>query len=317
MLNPEFAQAGWRPDPTIEYRSSDKVKSTGFTYLMALVLSGRDPDLTRSHVLKRQDELDTLLAAPESSELCRQVTSSGFTALMLAAYNSNTDSTEATVAQLLAHESSAQVTRMISVNGFTALTLAAANSRANSTEATVAQLLAHESAGDVARIQNSEGITTLMYAVGNSLNCSTEATVAQLLAHESASEVARMQDKKGWTALTFAAHIIDTESTEATVTQLLLHESGDDVAVLPDRSNATIFTAATRTVFSLKTIRLLIQTACRTQSAAELESLCGRYPRYVASCLFDIYQQTCERQTVMEAFKAGLSLPASTVLTYI
>jgi hypothetical protein len=43
MLNPSFAQAHWHPDPTTIYQCSTITKSDGFTYLMGVVMSGRDP----------------------------------------------------------------------------------------------------------------------------------------------------------------------------------------------------------------------------------------------------------------------------------
>jgi ankyrin repeat protein len=121
MLNPEFAQPGWQPDVTLIYACSPWSKTTGFTYLMSLVLSGRN----HQGCLSRQSELDAFLITPESSDACRQTNSIGMTALMLAAANSRADSTDATVAQLLAHESSSEVARMQNEDGETALILAA------------------------------------------------------------------------------------------------------------------------------------------------------------------------------------------------
>jgi hypothetical protein len=63
---------------------------------MAIVVSGRDA--VTNTILARQDELDVLLAAPESGVACRQTNSKGRTPLMLAAYYAGTDSTDAVVA---------------------------------------------------------------------------------------------------------------------------------------------------------------------------------------------------------------------------
>jgi ankyrin repeat protein len=203
MLNTCFATPGWRPDPAATYRCSKTSDATSFTYLMALVLSGRDT--TNPHLLARQAELDALLATPESSIACRQVNSIGWTALMMAARNSATDSTEATVVQLLAHESGGEVARMQNKDGSTALMLAACNLNYDSTEETVARFLQHESGDEVARIQDKEGYTVLMMAVGHSFTDKTEAIVAQLLAHESAKDLMQCKTLKGETTLEIAA----------------------------------------------------------------------------------------------------------------
>jgi ankyrin repeat protein len=365
MLNPEFAQVGWRPDATSTYNCSPVLKANGFTYLMALVLSGRN---STTHVLARQAELDAFLSLTESTEACKQVNSEGWNALMLAVRNSAVDSTEATVAQLLAHESSAQVARMKTNKGqtilmlavytaaphsssteatvaqllthesagdvsrmqdklgTTALMLVAANAAIICTQATVAQLLAHESAGDVARMKDTGGHTALMFASVLSRCRSTDATVAQLLAHGSSRDVARMQNNAGWTALMFATTCSHSDSTEATVAQLLSHESSEQVITMANQEEETVFTivqafhyssAAGESKFSPDIVRLLLQVACRVHAHAGIKSLCLAYPECLTDYVLELHQQTRERETVAAAFQAGLSLPASTVLTYI
>jgi ankyrin repeat protein len=225
MLNPEFAQVGWRPDPTSLFKCSITREATKFTYLMALVMSGRDA-LTQA--LARQAELDILLASPDSVSICMQTNSEGWTALMLAARNSNGDSTEATVAQLLAHESSGQVARMQSTLGFTALMLAATHSNARSTPATVAQLLAHESSGQVARMQNKFGVTALILISPRTNTSSNDATLAQLLSHESSGQVARMKCNDGHTALLYAAAFSKPTGSDA-VAMIAPYADADDI----------------------------------------------------------------------------------------
>jgi ankyrin repeat protein len=214
MLNPEFARVGWRPDPAVRYQCVPRYEAMqGFTYLMALVLSGRNSD--HPHQLARQDELDVLLASPESGVACRQVNVAGMTALMMAACCAGTDSTEATVAQLLAHESSGEVAHMQSALGWTALMLAARYSGTCSTDATVAMLLAHESGRDTAHLTDFNGWTALMWAAKETSGSS------------SSEAVARVRNVYGWTALTLPAQ----HGTEAAVEQLLMHESGREMAL--------------------------------------------------------------------------------------
>ena len=241
----KFAIRGWKPNPEDTYSCSYFTSATDWTPLMAMVLSGRDQTTGK---LVRQDELDGILANPEFSAIeCRRVNSEGWTALMLAARNSRSNSTEATVAQLLAHESGSEVARVRISDGKTALILAAQSAGSDSTEATVAQLLAHESGSEVARMRTNDGSTALSVAVNYSRSYSTEATVAQLLAHESGSEVARMRiGDKGATALMWAAQNAGSYSTEATVTQLLAHESGSEVARMKTIDGDTALMMAAR-----------------------------------------------------------------------
>jgi ankyrin repeat protein len=224
MLNPEFAQVDWRPDPSVLYRCSPCTNATGFTYVMALVMSGRDT----TGQLARQAELEAFLTTPDASNACKQTNSQGWTVLMLAARNSNTDSTEDTVARLLAHESSGIVARMQTGIGWTALMMAARYSNTESSEATAAMLLAHESAKDVASIRSDNGATALGCAIRNSGKDSSEAVATILLAHESSYQVLRMRNCPGESLLMEAAHHATTPSTKRAVAMLVPHVDAQD-----------------------------------------------------------------------------------------
>lgn len=224
MLNIEFAQPGWRPDPIINYNVSSIAASRchGFTYLMSMVISGRDPVTGQ---LNREAELEAFLATPESVAECKRITSTGWTALMIAVRNSRNDSTEKTVAMLLAHESSIDVVRKQQQGGWTTLMLAARHSRTDSTEQTVAMLLAHESSADVARMQDEKGWTALMLAIRFCHTDSTEKTVAMLLAHESSADVIRMKTKNNCTTMIIA---IASNSSSIDYTIEMLCEYADE-----------------------------------------------------------------------------------------
>src|SRR6266566_1846404 len=87
LLNPEFAQPHFQPDPDKEYHNSKNTKSRGFTYLMALVMSGSS----------RLEELNYYVTNVLSNLIANKQNTCGWTALMLASRNSRTDSTEKTV----------------------------------------------------------------------------------------------------------------------------------------------------------------------------------------------------------------------------
>jgi hypothetical protein len=276
MLNSSFAQADWTPDSSVSYQCSPPTSATGFTYLMALVMSGRD-SVTRK--LTRQNEFDAFLdKLPNDTDVCRQTNSEGWTALMLAVRNSNSDSTEAAVARLLAHPSSGEAARMRNNLGRTALMLATRSSNTESTESTVALLLAHESGKDVARMRtyHNAGCTALLYAVCNSSNGSSEATVAMLLTHESSSQVVRMLHNEGQSVLMRAACNANTSGTEATVAMLVPHVDAAD-----------------------------FQHASRAHPSAFHTHLCR------------LHESTQERAILSTALRQGLSLVEAITLLYL
>jgi ankyrin repeat protein len=315
MLNPSFAQVGWCPDPSASFQCSTITKATGFTYLMALVMSGRDASLPGE--LKRKAELDSFLSTPEAAAACLQTNSRGFTALMLAARNSNTDSTEATVAQLLAHESSGQASRIQDNRSdkWTALMLAVRYSGTDSTDATVMQLLSHESSGQVARMQNTAAFTALMMAVRNSNTDSTKATVAQLLAHESSRQVALIQNKHGTTALMLSALYSRTDSTEETVAQLLAHESGKHVVRMRNNQGDTALMLAAK--FLNTSTEDTVAMLCPHSDPANLQQVFLAHPLAFRSYLCGLHQSTQERAILSSALRHGLSLVEATTLLYI
>jgi ankyrin repeat protein len=201
-------------------------------------------------------------------------------------------------------------------HGATALMYAAERSCLDSTEETVAQLLAHESSSQVMRLQDRHGYTALMLAVRYSASDSSDATVAQLLAHESSMEVAKMRSNRGITALMWA---VTKARTDVTIARLLAHESIADVLFqCCDRSKSALDIAQINGGrVSETTIELLVKTMCRLGSASDLELLCVNHPKHTANYLLDLRQRTAERETTSTAFKAGLSLPTSIVLTYL
>ena len=278
---------------------------------MALVLSGREQSTDR---LNRQAELDAFLQTPEGTLECKKKNDAGWTALMLAARNSRTDSTEGTVAQLLAHESGSEVARMREEGGWTTLMVAACNSRADSTEETVAQLLAHESGSEVARMKENNGCTALMFAASNSGTTSTEGTVAQLLAHESGSDVARMQAEDGCTALMLAARKSGTDSTERTVAQLLAHESGSCVVSLLSHSGESTLENA---VYNGACTPTMLHALCIHASTQEIQRLFKKYPGKFDAYFIHLYERVRERDTTSRALKEGIQVAGSIVLTYL
>jgi ankyrin repeat protein len=350
MLNPAFAQAGWRPNATDTFACSSITNATGFNYVMSLVMSGRDPAQPR--LLARQAEFDAFLITAESSAACKHVNSAGWTALHLAVRHAGTDSTDDTVAKLLAHESGNHTVHMRCNRGWTVLMMAARYSREESTNETIVRLLAHESSGKMARTQCNDGWTALGCAVCNSRTTSTDATVAQLLAHESSSDVARMRNHNNrQTLLMVAASYSHSSSTEETVAKLLEHESSHEVALMQDTDGHTALMFAIQNADAMtitrflshrsgtlalrmkdkhgltaldyalteKMQRLLVDKLLSTATEQEIETLCYSYSyrSLVASYFVNMRQRMQERQATVTALQAGLSLPGSIVLTYI
>jgi ankyrin repeat protein len=326
MLNPVFAQIGWKPDASATYACSHVTNATGFTDLMVLVMSGRDS--VRPHQLARKAELDALLASPESSGMCRQVNSVGWTALTMAVCNANLDSTDDTVAQLLAHESGGDVARMQTHHGWTSLMGAVRYSRYKSTETSFMQLLAHESSRDVTRMKTIFGQTALMVAARYACTDSTEDTFARLLEHESTSDVIHAQDTQGHTALTIAVlHSIRQigeipEISEAIVAKLLAHPSCYRILRINTNIGHGLLEIVTSPLYQLSLQRnavesLVVNALIQTADEQELTKLFYSHPKHVTQYLIDLRQRMSERQTTVAALKAGLSLPGSILLTYI
>jgi ankyrin repeat protein len=275
MLNASFASPHLQPDLSATFLCSPVTYATRFTYLMALVMSGRNAVTGK---LSRHAELETFLATPEAADACRQTNSKGWTALMLAARNSRTDSTEDVVTLLLSHESSGQVARMQDSSGWTALTLAVRSSASESTEETVAILLDHASSGDVARMLRRGGVTALSLAACNSRDGSSDATVAMLLAHESSVQVMRIKSHHGISVLESAAINAEENGSSAEETVAMLCPYVDD---------------------------------------ADFERISFRYPSAFRTYLLTLRQRTQERATLSLALRQGLSLVEATTLLYI
>lgn len=137
----------------------------------------------------------------------------GFTALMLAAINSNDKSTEKTVKILLKHKAKIDLQHEY---GWTALMCTAFYSRTLSSEKTVKLLLKH---GANVNIRDKNGFTALILATCQSGQHSTENTVRMLLKY--GADI-NMQSNDGETALMCPINDSDT-STQQTIKILLDH----------------------------------------------------------------------------------------------
>jgi ankyrin repeat protein len=294
LLNPVFAQPHFQPDADTEYACSAHTKCRGWTYLHALVMGGAE----------RLQELESFVASTPKVELeqqARQPNSKGWTALMLAARNSRTDSSERTVELLLPHSDAKQQTK----GGLTALMLAVEHSGIDSTERTVELLLPYSDA----KQQDNDGWTALMLAASNSRTDSTERTVELLLPHSDAKQ----QTVDGWTALMFAAHKSGTDSTEHTVELLLPHS---DVKQRDHNGQTALTHAAhnSQTTSTKRTVELLLRYAT---CAEEIEDAMSNKPEHLSAICFGLFQSVAERATLSEALKSGIPLPGATVLTYL
>jgi ankyrin repeat protein len=305
MLNPAFAQVGWRPDPSTEFCCSSLTRATEFTYLMVLVMSGRDAITGK---LARQIELDALLSTPEATDACKQTNSQGWTALMLAARNSGQDSTDETVAQLLAQENSEQVARMQDNKNNTALMYAVRYSRTESTKTTVAQLLAHESSEQTTRMQYTDGWTLLMVAVICSNTSSTNATVSQVLMHESSKDMICIQNNHGCNALMIAVR----NSTPATVAQMLTLEITRQVVSMKDSRGVTALKIA-----AVSATQEMVATICPYADADDVNTVSLLYPNAFHTYFCRLHQSAQERAILSNALRQGLSLVEATTLLYL
>lgn len=162
-INTQFDEEDIHSEPSIEkkYTCSYCDESIGFKLLMKLVL-----------LTKKNNEAIPLIRKllNENPNTINQINSQGWTALMLAATNSGTCSTENTVQILI--DAGAELNLQIST-GWTALILAARNSNRCSTENTVKMLI---DAGADINLQTNKGWTALILASKYSKTGSTEKT---------------------------------------------------------------------------------------------------------------------------------------------
>ena len=178
----------------------------------------------------------------------------GWSALMSASGETNTDSTEETVKMLLEHPN-------IDVNlqneqGYTALTHACRYSNTDSTEKTVKILLEHPNI-DV-NLQDIDGWSALMLASKYSNTDSTEETVKMLLEHSNID--VNLQDIGGWSALMMASRYSNADSTEKTVKILLKHPNIDiNLQTKNDSSALMLASRNTNTDSTEKTVKILLE----------------------------------------------------------
>ena len=192
-------------DPKREYICSPNTISIKFTHLHKCVMkTGKYPFLNQY--------IDIYLSL--NPQVIDEQNEEGWTALMLSARNSRTDSSEETVKLLLEYGANVDIQEK---DGWTALIMAARYSRTDSSEKTVKIILEYGANVD---IQDEYGRTALIMAACFSRKGSSEKTVKLLLKHGANVDI---QEKDGCTALMMAVRFSRTNSTEETVKMLLKH----------------------------------------------------------------------------------------------
>ena len=187
------------PDSNKEYWCSPITKSTGFTYLMKLVLlTNKNPHLI--------DKIKNY-----KNEINKQ-NNNGWTALMLSCRNSNTKSNIQTVIELI--QENADLNKQ-NDNGFTALMLSCRYSNTDSNIQIVKELI--QRGADLNK-QNNDGRTALSLSCRYSNTESNIETVKELI--QRGADLNK-QNNDGWTALMFSCRYSNTESNIRTVTELI------------------------------------------------------------------------------------------------
>ena len=164
-----------------------------------------------SNHIENRKKLIEILIKHDSINLDIQ-DSDGWTALMIASRDSNSDSTENTVKMLI--EAGADLNLQHS-DGSTALMIASRSSNTDSTENTVKMLI---EAGANLNLQHSDGSTALMIASRYSNTDSTENTVKMLI--EAGADL-NIQNKKGDSAIRVALYYSDCNSSINTIKILI------------------------------------------------------------------------------------------------
>ena len=207
------------PDPNIEYACSPVTNSTGFTKLMMLVMSAR----------KNPDSLECIGKLIKKGKTIIDIKNTkGWTALMMAARNSNLDSNIETVKLLIAAGANVNLQHN---DGWSALMLAARYSNIDSNIETVKLLI---EAGANINLQENNGWSALMMAAGNSNTDSNIETVKLLI---QAGANINLQQNNGWSALMIAAKYFNTDSNIETVK--LLIEAGSNIYLLNNNGQHT------------------------------------------------------------------------------
>jgi len=165
---------------------------------------------------ERFAEFADLLGRSTTNEINLQ-NDQGWTALMLAARNSRTDSQDSTV-QLLLH-AGAKID-LQEPDGWSAIMMAARSSRVDSQDSTIQLLL---QAGAKIDLQTPDGWSAIMMAARYSRTDSQDSTIQLLL---QAGAKIDLQNQVGCSALMIAAHCSCTDSQDSTV-QLLLRAGAD------------------------------------------------------------------------------------------
>ena len=228
-------------DPEREYYCSPNIRSSKFPHIHKCVMKTSKYPFLNQYI-------DIYLSL--NPQVIDEQNEKGWTALMLSARNSRTDSSEKTVKLLLEHGAKVNIQKN---DGWTALMLSAGNSRTHSSEETVKLLLEH---GAKVNIQDKNGTTALMISAIYSRTDSSEETVKLLLEHGTDVDI---QNKKGLTALMLAARNSKTDSSEKTVKLLLDHGANIDIQEEGGQTALMMTVRHPRTYSTKETVKLLLE----------------------------------------------------------
>ena len=267
------------PDPNIEYPCSPNTTSKGFTKLMKLVMmTGKKPELIfiiKNMIINDKNIIDiknekgwtALMLAVRNSNTNSNVetikllikyganlnlqTNDDYSALMLATMYSNTDSNIETIKILV---NTGLNLNLQNINGSTALMMAARSSNTTSNLETVKILL---DVGANINLRNNNGWSALMGAARNSNTNSNIDTVKILI--EFGANI-NLQTNDGWTALMMAASNSNTDSNIETVKILI--DAGANLNLQNNNGWTTIMFAVhfSNTYSNIETVKLLIDT---------------------------------------------------------
>jgi len=194
-------------DPETEYHCSPINKSTGFNQLHKLILY--------NHIINQYNKIKELINI--HPELINQPTTTGWTALMIAAANARKYDLLAIVKLLLSNPVTNVNAKQLT--GWTALMIAAKNSNILSTNDVVSLLIQHDDI-DV-NLCNKRGETALILSSMYSNTHSNIETVNMLIQHPNIN--INHKNTRGNTALMLAAYKSNIDSNIQTVNLLLDH----------------------------------------------------------------------------------------------
>ena len=203
------------------YEIINETNAIGWTPLM-ISCRNSSPQQTQKEINKKEEDNENCKIIGSSDEIVKILLrygadvnlkdNEGWTALMLAALYSNTDSNVSTVKLLL--DAGADV-NLKNNEGWTALMLSARYSNTDSNDSTVKLLL---DAGADVNLKDIYGWTALMLSVRCSNTDSNDSTVKLLL--DAGADV-NLKENEGWTTLMLTAQFSDTYSNENTIKLLL------------------------------------------------------------------------------------------------